>query len=95
MSDPALGFSEEIQLSRTVFLKSWAATVVEVSRDLIILLKSTICRDIMPCSPLRVHLRFGGKYCLHLQGRKISRERNQNESRWQARWILARLIFIP
>jgi hypothetical protein len=37
---------------------------------------------ITPCSALKVH-RFGGTYRLHLRGRKISRARNQRESRWQ------------
>jgi hypothetical protein len=47
-------------------------------------LKSTIFWDITPCSLLKVNRRFGGTYRLHLQGRKISRARNQSESRWQA-----------
>jgi hypothetical protein len=33
-------------------------------------LTTTIFWDIMPCSPLTVNRRFGGTYCLHLQGRK-------------------------
>jgi hypothetical protein len=45
------------------------------------MLKSTIFWDITPCSQLRVIRRFRGTYCLHLQGRKISRARNQHESR--------------
>jgi hypothetical protein len=36
-----------------------------------------------PCSPLKVNRCFGGKYRLHLQGRRISRTRYQRESRWQ------------
>jgi hypothetical protein len=40
--------------------------------------------DIMPCSLLRVSWRFGGTYGLYLQGRRISRARNQGESRWPA-----------
>jgi hypothetical protein len=28
--------------------------------------------DITPCSPLKVNLRFGGIYSLHLQGRRIA-----------------------
>jgi hypothetical protein len=39
--------------------------------------KSTIVRDITPCSPLKVNRRFGGTYRLHLQGRKLSQPRNQ------------------
>jgi hypothetical protein len=47
-------------------------------------LKSTIFWAIMPCSPLKVNRRFGRTFCLHLQGRRISRKTNQRESRWQA-----------
>jgi hypothetical protein len=36
------------------------------------------------CSPLKVNRRFGGTYRLHLQGRRISRARNQRKIRWQA-----------
>jgi hypothetical protein len=39
-------------------------------------------------SPLKVNLRFGGAYRLHLQGRRISRIRNQRESGWQAELCL-------
>jgi hypothetical protein len=46
-----------------------------------ILSKSTLCWDITPCSPLKVNRRFGGIYRLHLQGRSISRLRNQRETR--------------
>jgi hypothetical protein len=41
-------------------------------------------RDIMSFSPLKYDLRFGGTCRLHLQGRRISRARNQHESTWQA-----------
>jgi hypothetical protein len=41
---------------------------------------STIFWHITPCSPLSVNRRFGGKYRLHLQSRKISQARNQSES---------------
>jgi hypothetical protein len=46
-------------------------------------MKSTIYWDITPCSLLNVNRRFGGTNRLHLQGGKISRARNQRESRWQ------------
>jgi hypothetical protein len=42
---------------------------------------SYIFWDITPRSPLKVKRRFRGTYGLHLQGRIISRERNQHESR--------------
>jgi hypothetical protein len=40
--------------------------------------------DITPCSPLKVNTCFGARSRLHLQGRRISRARNQRESMWQA-----------
>jgi hypothetical protein len=43
-----------------------------------VVMKSTIFWDITPCSPLKVNRRFGGMYRLHLQGRRISRGRNQH-----------------
>jgi hypothetical protein len=47
-------------------------------------IKSTVFWDITGCSPLKVNRRFGVKYSLHLLGRRVSRVRNQRESRWQA-----------
>jgi hypothetical protein len=44
-------------------------------------LKSTIFWDITHHSPLNVNRSFGETYRLHIQGRRISRARNQNESR--------------
>jgi hypothetical protein len=41
-------------------------------------------RLITLCSPLKANRCFGRTSCLHLQGRIITRERNQRESRWQA-----------
>jgi hypothetical protein len=49
-----------------------------------VVMKSTIFRDITPCSPLKVNRRFGGTYRLNLQGLRISRARNQRENEWQA-----------
>jgi hypothetical protein len=46
-----------------------------------VVMKSAVLRDITPCSPLKVNRRFGGTYRLHLQGRRISRARNQVASR--------------
>jgi hypothetical protein len=42
--------------------------------------KTTVFWDITPCTPLKVNRRFGRIYRLHLQGRKMSRARNQLES---------------
>jgi hypothetical protein len=36
--------------------------------------------DIILCSPLKVNRRFGGTCRLHLQGRRISQERNEYEA---------------
>jgi hypothetical protein len=49
-----------------------------------VVMKSTMFRNITPCSPLEVNRRFGRTYRLHLQGRRISQARNQRESRWHA-----------
>jgi dolichol kinase len=46
-----------------------------------VVMKSAIFWDITPCSPLKVNRRFGGTCLLHLQGRRISRARNERESR--------------
>jgi hypothetical protein len=46
-------------------------------------MNSCIFWDITPYSQLKVNPSFGGKYRLHLQGRRINQSRNQRESRWQ------------
>jgi hypothetical protein len=38
------------------------------------------CPDIAPCRPAKVDRRFGGTYCLHLQGQKVSHARNHHEA---------------
>jgi hypothetical protein len=53
-----------------------------------VIMKSAIIWDITPCSPLKVNRRFVETYRLHLQGRRISRARNQRESRWKAELFL-------
>jgi hypothetical protein len=35
--------------------------------------------DVTPCSLVEVHGRFGGTYCLHIQGRSVSQGSNQQE----------------
>jgi hypothetical protein len=37
--------------------------------------------DNTPCRPLKVNRRFGGTYCLHIQGRRRNCRTNQRESR--------------
>jgi hypothetical protein len=44
---------------------------------------SIILWDIKLCSLLEFNLRFGGKYSLHLQSRKINRAKYKCESRWK------------
>jgi hypothetical protein len=45
-----------------------------------VVLKSFVFWDRTPCSPLKVNRRFGEIYRLHIQGRRISQERNQYEA---------------
>jgi hypothetical protein len=47
-------------------------------------MSTSVFWDITPCSPLKVNGRFGGTCRLLFQGERISRARNQCESRWQA-----------
>jgi hypothetical protein len=56
----------------------------------VVVMKSIIFWDITPCSLLKVNRRFGGTYCLHLQGWRISWERNHIGCRWQAELLLSR-----
>jgi hypothetical protein len=46
--------------------------------------KSSIFRDLMPYSPLKVNRHFRGTQCLHIHGWRISWARYQHESRWLA-----------
>jgi hypothetical protein len=51
-------------------------------------MKRTIFWDVTLCSPVDVHQRFGGTYCLHLQGQKVSTAR----SRWWAEGTTCRKL---
>jgi hypothetical protein len=42
----------------------------------VVVMKIAILWRVTPCSPLNVNRRFWGTHCLHLQDRRISRERN-------------------
>jgi hypothetical protein len=44
------------------------------------IIKSSIFRDVTPCSSLKVNQRFGGTCRLYLQRRRISQARNQHEA---------------
>jgi hypothetical protein len=56
--------------------------------------------EITPFSPVEVHKRFGGKYRLHLQRRKVNQSRNQKladgkQSRLRLADSLLGLLFDP
>jgi hypothetical protein len=57
-----------------------------------VVMKSTIFWDITPRSPLIVNRRFGGTYCLHLQGRK-NKPSKKPACHLLSHWFLAQLIF--
>jgi hypothetical protein len=64
-----------------------------------VVMKSSIYWDVTPCSPLKVNRRFGETYSLHLQGRRISRARNQHKEDTKQGcstcWFLIWLIIRP
>jgi hypothetical protein len=41
-------------------------------------IKITTCWDVTSCSLIRVYLCFGGIYCLHFQGTRVSRASNHS-----------------
>jgi hypothetical protein len=47
--------------------------------------KFSVFWNITPCSPLKGYRRFGGTYRLRFRGRRISRARNQRESKWKTK----------
>jgi hypothetical protein len=49
-----------------------------------VVMKTSVSWNLTPCSLLKVNRCFGGIFRLHLQGRRLSKERNQRESRWNA-----------
>jgi hypothetical protein len=53
---------------------------VEIQVLVAVVMKSSIFWDITPCRLLKVNGRFGGTCRLHLQGRRISKARNQRET---------------
>jgi hypothetical protein len=61
----------EISLHRTVnclLFGSHNQKQICVVLDLpTMIMKNTVFWDVTPCSPVEVHQRFGGIYCLHLQ----------------------------
>lgn len=55
--------------------------------------QSAVFCDATPCSPVRVHRRFEGTYCLHLQERKLNQARNQHGSACQLLLLVYCLAF--
>jgi hypothetical protein len=53
------------------------------------------CFDMMPCSLVGVHSRFGGTNCLHLQVRRVSQARNQQEAAFLISCCLLDLLLDP
>jgi hypothetical protein len=53
----------------------------------VVVMKSIIFWDMMPCSPLSFNRCFGGTYLLHLQGRRnrFSKTSKQGETQWTTR----------
>jgi hypothetical protein len=45
-----------------------------------VVMKASKFLDITPCSPLKVYRRFGGKYRLHIHGRRINQATRQHEA---------------
>jgi hypothetical protein len=60
-----------------------------------VVMNNSVFWDVTPCSPLKDNRLFGRPCHPHLQGRRISRARNQQSSasRLLACWFLAELIF--
>jgi hypothetical protein len=71
---------------------SFTRNMQQNTRTFLLFFKSTIFLDIAPCSPLKVILRFGGTYRLHLQGRIISQQETSVKS---SACRLAGLFFDP
>jgi hypothetical protein len=46
----------------------------------VVTMKNAIIWDVMLCSTAEVHRRLGGTYCFHLQGRRVSQARYQQEA---------------
>jgi hypothetical protein len=57
---------------------SYTAIFLFASKNTLLCLVYNECNT-SECNPLKVHWRKGGAYCLELQNRKISRERNKEK----------------
>jgi hypothetical protein len=80
-----LTFFRVILVIRQVLLGSY---VVGFEVLTAVVTKRSVSLFITPCRPLKVSRHFEGTYRLHLQGRKISRARNQHESTFSPAFTL-------
>jgi hypothetical protein len=71
-----------------------------------VVMKSYIFWDITSCSPIKVNRRFGGTYRLHLQGRRITKQKTsvkaggkqsppRKDCHLLSSWFPAWLFFYP
>jgi hypothetical protein len=72
-----LSASQERLCSVELFCRQEHTILCTVSENS---MKNSIFWDITPCIPLKFNRCFGGKYRLHLQGRRISQARNKEEA---------------
>jgi hypothetical protein len=80
-------YSEKSVREKTKFVLTFVYSILQIFiLSMANIIKSSIFCDITLCSPLKVNWRFGGTCFLHLQGLKISQERNVKQV-----WISARL----
>jgi hypothetical protein len=55
-------------------------TLVRFDDSIEVIVKNTISRDVLPCSPVDVHRRFGGMYCLHHKNRRLHQGSRKQET---------------
>jgi hypothetical protein len=77
----------EINTASVNYLKDWSlarndSMLFSVGFEV---MKGCMSWDITPCNPLKVNKLFGWACRLHLQGRKVGRTRNLQESGWHTR----------
>jgi hypothetical protein len=80
----SLARSESVETGGKYKIVVWSIFLVRFEVLTVVVTKSTVFWYLMLCSLLKVNRHFGGIYCRHLRGWRISQARNQHESRWQA-----------
>jgi hypothetical protein len=80
----SLARTESVETGGKYKIVVWSILLVGFEVLTVVVMKSTVFWYITLCSMLKVNRDFGGIYCHHVQGRRISQARNQCESRWQA-----------